>query len=46
MLSTEEKELVKTSYENGQSAEDIAEIHDLDEVEVLDFIDELEQSQQ
>ena len=46
MLSTEEKELVKTSYESGQSAEDIAAIHDIDQIEVLDFIDELEQSQQ
>ena len=42
MLTTDEKEAIRSFYNGGWNVEQIAEYLDLDEVQVLDYVDYLE----
>ena len=43
MLTSENRTAIRGMYYDGYPVEEIAEFLELDEVEVLDFVDELEQ---
>ena len=43
MLTSENRTAIRGMYNDGYPVEEIAEFLELDEVEVLDFVDELEQ---
>lgn len=44
MLTAENRTAIRGMYNDGYPVEEIAEFLELDEVEVLDFVDELEQT--
>ena len=43
MLTSENRTAIRGMYNDGYPVEEIAEFLELDEVEVLDFVDKLEQ---